>query len=188
MTTTTEPNENVVFSTPTPEMAGAAGVGAVPTSAAQEGAQAQAAVEASDWRSLPLTDARTGETFTFADYAGKTVLTRTMATWCTNCRRGQQVWRDNVLPQVDAQNVVFISLEVETNTTAAALAAYADSNNFPWRFAVATPELLQELVSRLGSTVTVPPSEPQWVMRPDGSLTGLISDRSAAGLLSLLNG
>ena len=34
-----------------------------------------------DWLALPLTDVRTGETFTFADFSGKTVLARAVAEW-----------------------------------------------------------------------------------------------------------
>jgi hypothetical protein len=34
-----------------------------------------------DWLTLPLTNARTGETFTLADFAGKTVFVHPMATW-----------------------------------------------------------------------------------------------------------
>ncbi len=33
------------------------------------------------WLSLPLIDVRTGETFTFADFSGKTVLARAVAEW-----------------------------------------------------------------------------------------------------------
>ncbi|HEX2907728.1 MAG TPA: hypothetical protein VHO69_12745 [Phototrophicaceae bacterium] len=35
------------------------------------------------WQTLPLVNARTGETFTFADLAGKVIFVEPMATWCT---------------------------------------------------------------------------------------------------------
>lgn len=38
------------------------------------------------WFSLPLTDARTGETFTLGDFSGQLVFVEPMATWCANCR------------------------------------------------------------------------------------------------------
>ena len=34
-----------------------------------------------DWLTMPLTNARSGETFTLADFAGKTVFVHPMATW-----------------------------------------------------------------------------------------------------------
>ncbi|KPK07150.1 MAG: hypothetical protein AMJ56_13680, partial [Anaerolineae bacterium SG8_19] len=39
------------------------------------------------WQQLTLTNARTGETFTLADFGGQTVFVEPMATWCSNCRR-----------------------------------------------------------------------------------------------------
>jgi hypothetical protein len=149
-------------------------------------APAQAAVPA--WYTLPLVNARTGETFTFADFSGKTVLARAMALWCTNCRRGQMRWRDEVMPQVNMENTVFVSLTIETNLTPADALAYADENGFNWIFAVASPEMLQALNQQFGNGVNVPPSEPQWLIRPDGSLVGLISDNSTATLTGLING
>lgn len=53
--------------TPTAESVGDAGVGA--------------ASQAVSWLTLPLVNARTGETFTFADFSGRTVLARTVGTW-----------------------------------------------------------------------------------------------------------
>jgi thiol-disulfide isomerase/thioredoxin len=149
---------------------------------------AESAASLPAWMTMPLTNARTGESFTLADFSGKTVLARAMALWCTNCRSGQRAWRDAVLPQVDAANTVFVSFTIETNITAEEMAAYADENSFPWVFAVMTPEFLQALNEQFGSTINVPPVEPQWLIRPDGSVVGLISDHSSENLVSLING
>ena len=56
----------------------------VPTLEQQVNAPQAAAINLPTWQTLPLTNARTGETFTFADFAGKTVFVEPMATWCTN--------------------------------------------------------------------------------------------------------
>lgn len=101
---------------------------------------------------------------------------------------GQRRWRDEVLPQVNAENVVFVTLDVDTNNSAASFAQYADDNGFPWIFAVATPEMMLELAAQFGTSVTIPPTEPQWLIRPDGSVDGLIRDSSSTGLVSLING
>lgn len=58
-----------------------------------------ALAQSADWRTLPLTDARTGDTFTLA---GQTVYVEPMATWCVNCR--QQLGRvGEAKAQLDAQ-------------------------------------------------------------------------------------
>ncbi|MCC6614327.1 MAG: redoxin domain-containing protein [Anaerolineae bacterium] len=143
--------------------------------------------DAPAWQTLPLVNARTGETFTLADFRGKTVLVRAIAEWCTNCRAGQRVWRDEVMPQVNNDQVVFITLDSETNNTAESLAAYAENYQFPWLFAVMTPEFQQAATAAFGNVINAPPSEPQWVIRPDGSFTGILTDRSAQSLINVIN-
>lgn len=66
-TSTSTPTSEPAMPTPTAESAGSAGV--------------DAAVQSVSWLNLPLVNARTGETFTFADFSGKTILARTVGTW-----------------------------------------------------------------------------------------------------------
>jgi thiol-disulfide isomerase/thioredoxin len=133
-----------------------------------------AAANLPSWQTLPLTNARTGESFAFADFAGKTVFVEPMATWCTNCR--QQLGNvSSAYTQLNADQFVFVALSVETNITAGDLAQYADGNGFGWLFAVMTPEMLSELTTTFGRTITNPPSTPHFVIRPDGTTTGLIT-------------
>ncbi|NDJ63313.1 MAG: redoxin domain-containing protein [Chloroflexi bacterium] len=124
------------------------------------------------WQTLPLTNARTGETFTLADFAGRTVSVEPMATWCTNCRAQQQRVRD-VVPQFSSDEVVFLSLSVEGNVPDAQLAEYADRAGFNWLFAVATPDMIRALVDEFGRAVTSPPSTPHFYIAPDGSFSAL---------------
>ncbi|MDX2160421.1 MAG: TlpA disulfide reductase family protein [bacterium] len=122
---------------------------------------------------MPLTNARTGETFTFADFAGQTVFVEPMATWCTNCR--QQLGHVRSAREQLGDSVVFIALSVETNIASADLASYADDQGFDWQFAVLTPELLGELVNTFGRTISNPPSTPHFILRPDGTTTTLFT-------------
>ena len=131
------------------------------------------------WQQLPLVDARTGATFTLADFAGKTVFVETMATWCTNCRQQLEIVK-SLQATLPDENVVFVALSVETTLEAATLAQYADDAGFAWTFAVITPELLQELATRFGRTITNPPSTPHFVIYPDGSTTELITGIESA--------
>lgn len=123
------------------------------------------------WQTVALTDARTGETFSLADFAGKTVYVEPMATWCSNCK--QQLNNVKQAKAALGDDVVFVGLSVETNIAAADLASYADANGFDWRFAVLTPESLGQLVDAFGRTIANPPSTPHFVIAPDGTVTGL---------------
>src|SRR5690349_15670539 len=38
-----------------------------------------------DWFNIPITDVRTGQSFTINDFTGKVVLIETIAQWCPNC-------------------------------------------------------------------------------------------------------
>ena len=129
--------------------------------------------DAAAWQKIALTNVRTGETFTLADFAGKTVFVEPMATWCTNCRR--QLTNVSSARAEFGEDVVFVALSVETNVSNDDLKAYTESTGFDWVFAVATPELLQELVALYGQTITTPPSSPHFIIRPDGSTTDLVT-------------
>jgi hypothetical protein len=140
------------------------------------------AVERPVWQTLPLVDARTGEAFAFADFAGKTIFVEPMATWCTNCR--QQLANVRAArEQLNSDEVVFIGLSVEVGLDNVTLAEYQQTNNYDWTFAVVTQEMLAELVGVFGRTVTNPPSTPHFIIRPDGSATGLATGIESANAI-----
>jgi cytochrome oxidase Cu insertion factor (SCO1/SenC/PrrC family) len=126
------------------------------------------------WQQLALTNARTGETFTLADFAGQTVFVEPMATWCSNCRRQLTNVRD-AQQQLAEDDVVFVALSVETNIDDAALANYADGAGFDWLFAVVTPEMLEQLAGEFGRVIANPPATPHFIIRPDGTYTELVT-------------
>lgn len=142
------------------------------------GALAQTAA----WRTLPLTDARTGDTFTLADLAGRTVYVEPMATWCVNCR--QQLGR---VAEAKAQlgkraegEVAFLALSVETTLSDAELARYADEAGFDFTFAVMSPELLRALAADFGQSVATPPATPHFIIYPDGNTSELLTGASSS--------
>ncbi|MCC6179876.1 MAG: TlpA family protein disulfide reductase [Chloroflexi bacterium] len=143
------------------------------------------------WHDLPLTNARTGETFRLVNFAGKTVYVEPMATWCINCRMQLGMVRE-ARAQVDPDRVVFVALSVETSLSNAQLARFADANGFDWHFAVASPELLQALTTTYGHTVVNPPTTPHFTIGPDGATselsTGFHSAESLVQSLSAIGG
>ncbi len=135
---------------------------------------------APEWANLELVDARTGESFTLADLAGKTVFVEPMATWCSSCR-AQQSTVASAMETLNPDEFVFISLSVEGNSVSNAdLASYADRNNFPQIFVVATPELMNALVDQFGRGVTNPPSTPHFIVSPSGVVSELSTGRDSA--------
>ena len=134
---------------------------------------AAAFAKSADWQRLPLTDARTGETFTLADLSG-TVYVEPMATWCSNCRT-QLENVQTAQTQVGDGDITFVALSVETTLEPAALAEYADEQGFDFTFAVMTPELLRALAAEFGQSVANPPATPHFVVYPDGTWGDLMT-------------
>ncbi len=131
--------------------------------------------QSEDWQTLPLTDARTGETFTLAELGG-TVYVEPMATWCSNCRAQLgNVQAAQAQVEVGDGDVTFVALSVETTLEPAALAEYADEQGFDFTFAVMTPELLRALAAEFGQSVANPPATPHFVRYPDGSSSKLMT-------------
>ena len=126
------------------------------------------------WQTMALTNARTGESFTLADFAGKHVFVETMATWCPNCR--QQLGNvKSAAARANAEQTVFVAISVETDLAPATLAQYADDNGFTWTFAVATPEMVQTLAETFGQTIANPPATPHFILLPDGAHGDLVT-------------
>lgn len=145
------------------------------------------AVAKAPWQTLPVTNSITGETFTLADFAGKTVYVEPMATWCTNCRQQLRTVQ-GAQPQLDSNNVEVVALSVETNIGSGDLANYAADMGFDFTFAVMTPELLEALVNEFGRTITNPPSTPHFVIQPDLSFGELHTGFSSADEVLALTG
>jgi cytochrome oxidase Cu insertion factor (SCO1/SenC/PrrC family) len=148
---------------------------------AEDAAMVENVADRPAWQQIALTDAVTGAPFTFADFAGRTVLVEPMATWCTNCRQQLRNVRDARARL--GEDFVFVALSLETNLSNAALAEYAVANGFEWTFAVMTPELLQLLADQFGRTITNAPSTPHFVIYPDGSFSDLATGIKPADAL-----
>jgi thiol-disulfide isomerase/thioredoxin len=125
------------------------------------------------WQTIVLTNARTGEPFTLADFAGSTVYVEPMATWCTNCRAQMQ----RVVPVYEDlradSRFAFVSLSVGESIADSDLASYADREGFGWIFAIAPAEMLAALSDAFGRSVLTPPSTPHFLIYPDGTDSGL---------------
>jgi thiol-disulfide isomerase/thioredoxin len=161
----------------------------VATPVAGDAARTPVAEVAPAWLTAELTDACSGETFTLADFAGKTVYVETLATWCPPCR--DQLARANEaatsIPEVARGDVVFVALSSEVGLPRETLAAYAADNSFPFVFAVMPAAMLQAMASDLGREVAVPSATPHLIIAPDGTIGELRTGGTAPDdLLTLL--
>lgn len=125
---------------------------------------------------LPLTNAKTGESFTLADYSGKTVLVKPMATWCGKCKSNLQASRE-ATTQVNSDNLVVVALSVEDNLEDSTLAKYASEEGFDFVFAVATPEMTRALDDQFGQTSLNPSIGSRFIIAPDGEISELTTGK-----------
>ncbi len=127
-------------------------------------------VVAPAWATIPLTDVRTGETFTLAGAGDRVVFVEPMAVWCTSCRQQQETAREAVAV-LDPSRVTWVALDVDPNETPDMLARFADENAFPFTYAIAGVELSRALADAFGAQVLSPPSTPVIVIGTDGTVT-----------------
>lgn len=127
-------------------------------------AQSADAAPAIAWLGVELTDVRTGETFTLAQFAEKPVLLETFAVWCSICTNQQR--------QIDALHaevgdaVVSIALNTDPNESQTQIVRHLDRHGFDWRYAVSPVELSRSLRDEFGVSVLHPPSAPVILICP----------------------
>ena len=127
-----------------------------------------------DWFNMPLTDAQSGKTFTMNDYAGKVVLVETMAIWCPNCllQNGAVQKLHEALGNPD--DLISVSLDVDTNEDIAMLKEYAQEYGFEWHFAVAPLEVARALGNLYSAEYLNPPLAPMLLIDRDGNVHQLV--------------
>ncbi|MFZ1793777.1 MAG: TlpA disulfide reductase family protein [Anaerolineae bacterium] len=133
-------------------------------------------------QNLVLTDAQTGKMFKLADYLGKTVYVEPMATWCPNCR-AQLAQVTSAKKQVASDNVKFVALSVEVGLDPAKLAQYAKDTGYDLQFAVLNADGLKALNDAFGQSALNPPSTPHFIIKPDGTMSALVTGPEAAAAL-----
>lgn len=157
-----------------PSLLAAAAAVALATAACTSGGSAAgtappAGDPAAAWRTTPLTDVRTGETFTVESLSGRLVAIEPMAIWCSNCRIQQQE-AASALAALASKDLVYIGLAVDPNERSGDLAAYSENEGFDWPYAVASVEVARSLAAEFGDQVLSPPSTPLILVGPDGSV------------------
>ena len=127
---------------------------------------------AAEWLAIELTDVRTGESFTIAEFADTPVLLESFAVWCPICTNQQKQVR--TLHEKVGDEVVSIALNTDPNEDRAKVAAHLERHGFDWRYAVAPPELILALKEEFGVGILNAPSAPMVLICPDQNVRELL--------------
>ena len=122
-----------------------------------------------DWFRITMTDVRTSETFTIGDFAGKVVLIETIAEWCPNCLFQQGETRKMAEHLGNPEDLILVSLDVDSHEDEASLKQYTDDFGFEWRFAVASLEVDRALGNLYNAEYLNPPLEPMLLIDRQGN-------------------
>jgi thiol-disulfide isomerase/thioredoxin len=123
-----------------------------------------------DWFDIKMTDVQTGKTFSMNDYAGKVVLVETMAIWCPTCIiQATQVGKlHEALGNPD--DLISVSLDVDSHEDEATLKEYASSYRFNWHFAVAPLLVVRALGNLYNAEYLNPPLSPMLIIDRTGNV------------------
>jgi len=128
------------------------------------------ATKVPEWFAVNLTDVQTGETFTMNDFAGKVVLLETMAAWCPTC-----ILQASYMYKLHGQlghpdDLISISLDVDSNEDADVLKEYIAQYGFDWRFAVSPLEVDRALGNIYSAQYLNPPLAPMLIIDRKGNV------------------
>ena len=124
------------------------------------------------WLATTLTDVRTGESFTIAEFAGTAVLLESFAVWCPTCTRQQKQVR--ALHEQVGDGVVSIALNTDPNEDTGKVAGHIQRHGFDWRYAVAPADLTRALKTEFGVGILNAPSAPMVLICPDQSMRQML--------------
>jgi cytochrome oxidase Cu insertion factor (SCO1/SenC/PrrC family) len=135
------------------------------------------------WFDVELTDARTGESFTMNDFAGRVVLVETMAMWCPTCLFQAHQVREMHKLLDSPDDVVSVSLDVDLHEDTSSLKQYVQEFGFEWRFAVAPLDVDRALGNLYSAQYLNPPLSPMLIIDRDGGVHQLeYGDKKAEDL------
>jgi len=133
-------------------------------------AGATASATPPDWFTIPMTDVRTGQSFTINDFAGKVVLIESIAQWCPNCLFQQGETRKLRQQLGNPDDLVVISLDVDVHEDAASLKQYTEEFGFDWRFGVAPLEVARAFGNLYSAEYLNPPLDPMLLIDRQGTV------------------
>jgi len=120
--------------------------------------QIDAESKSTDWRSIELNDIRTSESFSIADFEGKSILLESFAVWCPTCKKQQDKIKE--LHEELGDSVISISLDIDPSEDAQRIKGHYQRHGYQWYFAISPEALSQALVDEFGLNVVNAPAAP----------------------------
>ncbi len=122
------------------------------------------------WVNVPITDAKTGKSFTVSDLKDKVVLVEGIATWCPTCwAQGKEIKK--LKEELNAgDEFVVISLAMDRKEDAGVLNEYASTAGFDWFFVTSTTEIYRDIGNRYGATYLDPTLVPLFIVDKQGNI------------------
>jgi hypothetical protein len=148
---------------------------------------AAAALASRTWATTALNEVSSGQAFTIAGLAGRTIFVEAMAIWCTKCREQQFRFRD-ALARLDPATVAYVVLTVDPSETANELARYKRDRAFVGMYAVAGRNVSAALEQEFGSNVLNPPTVPLILVTAGGEIRFETGGESVDEIVRLAGG
>lgn len=127
-----------------------------------------------DWLNFELTDVRNGNKFTLMGLAseGKPVLVETFATWCSTCKKQQNILKGLHNSEI-GDDFISVGLNTDPNEDQDLVKGYIEDNGFDWRYSVTSSEMTRALIDTFGIGIVNAPSAPIIFICKDGSFRKL---------------
>jgi thiol-disulfide isomerase/thioredoxin len=144
-----------------------------PTASEEPATPEPTATTLPEWFDIELTDVATGEVFTISDFAGQVVLLEAMAQWCPNCIIQQSEIEKLHESLGNPDDLVSISLDVDSNEDAETLKEYVEEYDYDWRFAISPHQVNHDLGNLYTAQYLNPPLAPMMIIDRDGNVEHL---------------
>lgn len=133
------------------------------------------------WKDVPLRDVSTASVFNVRELEGKPVLLFCFTTWCSICTAQQNEIKR--LQALSPGSFTSLGIDVDPYENEDVVRRYQSDNGFPGVYAIAPPELTNELVNEFGMDIITPASAPMILICSNGTVTQLDRGIKTAGFL-----
>lgn len=133
------------------------------------------------WKDVPLRDVSTASVFNVRELKGKPVLLFCFTTWCSICTAQQNEIKR--LQALSPGSFTSLGIDVDPYENEDVVRRYQSDNGFPGVYAIAPPELTNELVNEFGMDIITPASAPMILICSNGTVTQLDRGIKTAGFL-----
>lgn len=134
-----------------------------------------------NWKEVPLRDVSTSRFFSVRELEGKPVLLFTFTSWCSICTAQQNEIKR--LQAISPGSFTAVGIDIDPYENEAVVLKHQTDNGFSGLYAVAPPELTNELANEFGVGIITPASAPMVLICSNGTITRLRNGVKSAEVL-----